>query len=107
MARPRHEANAGSAVAREELPAGLAEAKQCPVQDSYIKSVIQGLIVSGLVLSIAGGAGLALFVIIAVTQAGWLIAVVPVVFIAFFTLITMVLLKRDALARKRGESPAA
>jgi uncharacterized membrane protein len=48
-----------------------------------------------------------LFVIIAVTQAGWLIAVVPVVFIAFFTLITMVLLKRDALARKRGESPAA
>lgn len=89
------------------MPADRPAANQCGVQDPYIKSVIQGLIVSGLVLSIAGGAGLTLFVIIAVTQAGWLIAVVPVVFIAIFTLITMVLLKRDALARKRGESPAA
>ena len=77
------------------------------MQDPYIKSVLQGLIVSGLVLSIAGTIGLSLFVTIAVTQAGWLIAVVPVVFIAFFTLITMVLLKRDAVARKRGQSPVA
>jgi ABC-type transport system involved in Fe-S cluster assembly fused permease/ATPase subunit len=77
------------------------------VQDPYIKSVLQGLIVSGLVLSIAGTIGLSLFVTIAVTQAGWLIAVTPVVFIAFFTLITMVLLKRDATARQRGQSSVA
>ncbi|MFZ4483073.1 MAG: hypothetical protein ACOYOL_03730 [Chthoniobacterales bacterium] len=77
------------------------------MQDPYIKSVLQGLIVSGLVLSIAGTIGLSLFVTIAVTQAGWLIAVTPVVFIAFFTLITMVLLKRDATARQRGQSSVA
>jgi len=77
------------------------------VQDPYIKSVLQGLIVSGLVLSIAGTIGLSLFVTIAVTQAGWLIAVTPVVFIAFFTLITMVLLKRDTTARQRGQSSVA
>jgi hypothetical protein len=69
--------------------------------------VIQGLIVSGLVLSVAGGAGITLFVIIAVTQAGWLVAVVPVVFIAIFTLIAMALLQRDAAARKRGKAPDA
>lgn len=77
------------------------------MQDTYIKSVVQGLIISGVVLSVAGGAGLVLFVIIAVTQAAWLVAVVPVVFIAVFTLIAMMLLQRDAAARKRGKAPDA
>ncbi len=71
----------------------------------YIASVVRGMILGGLALGVAGTVALALFATIALTQAGWLVSVVPVVFIAFFTIITLALLQKDARRRKQDGAP--
>jgi hypothetical protein len=74
------------------------------MQSPYIKSVVQGLILAGLSLGFAGGAATALFVLIAYTQAPWIVSVVPVVLIAVFLVITMAVLQKDAKAIKEANS---
>lgn len=74
------------------------------MQSPYIKTVIHGLILAGISLSVAGGSALALFVIIAWTQSPWIVSVVPVVLIGVFLVITLAVLQRDAEAIKRAES---
>lgn len=74
------------------------------MQSSYTKSVIVGLIVGGICIGLAGTIALALFVTLAVTQNGFLVSVVPVIFIAVFLVITLVLLQKDAVAMKKAES---
>lgn len=74
------------------------------MQSSSTKSVIIGMIVAGICLGISATIGLALVATIAITQWGLLVSWVPVVFIAVFTIITMVVLQKDAAAMKKAES---
>ncbi len=78
---------------------------QCAMdKDTYVKTVIQGLLVGGVILATAGGIATVLFVALAWTQFYWLVVWVPVVFIAIFLLVTMVLLQNDANARPKADS---
>ncbi|MBE2179844.1 MAG: hypothetical protein IAE97_05180 [Chthoniobacterales bacterium] len=74
------------------------------MQSSYTKAVIAGLIVAGVSVGLAATIALTLFVTIAVTQNGFLVSVVPVIFIAVFLVITLALLQKDAVAMKKAES---
>ncbi len=74
------------------------------MQSSYTKAVIAGMVVAGISVGLAATIALALFVTIAVTQNGFLVSVVPVIFIAVFLIITLVLLQKDAVAMKKAES---
>ncbi len=71
------------------------------MQASYIKAVTHGLIMAGTLIATAVTGGLVLFVTIAITQSGLLVAWLPVVLIALFTFVTMAVLQKDAAARKR------
>lgn len=78
---------------------------QCAMEnDAYVKSIIQGMLVGGVILATAGGIATTLFVVLAWTQLYWLVVWVPVVFIAIFLLVTMVLLQKDADARPKSDS---
>jgi hypothetical protein len=66
------------------------------MQSPYTKAVIQGLVVSGLVLGFAGTAGVVLVLAIGLTQAGFLVTWLPLVFLAFFTIVVMAVLHREA-----------
>lgn len=80
-------------------------AMQCAMdKDAYVKSIIQGMFIGAITLGIAGGAAVTLFVILGWLQIPFMVACIPVVFIAIFLLVTMALLQKDANARKRGES---
>jgi hypothetical protein len=69
---------------------------------SYPKSAIVGLIIAGFCLGVGGTAAAIFFGVLAWTQWNFLVSWLPVVFIAIFLAITMVLLQRDANARRRG-----
>jgi CHASE2 domain-containing sensor protein len=78
---------------------------QCAMEnDAYVKSVIQGILVGGVLLALAGGIATTLFVVLAWTQFYALVVWVPVVFIAIFLFVTLALLQKDANARKSGDS---
>lgn len=68
----------------------------------YPKSAIAGLIIAGLCLGAAGTVAAVFFSVLAWTQWNFIVSWLPVVFIAVFLAITMVLLQRDASARRRG-----
>jgi hypothetical protein len=68
----------------------------------YPKSAIAGLIIAGFCLGVGGTTAAVFFGLLAWTQWNFLVSWLPVVFIAIFLAITMVLLQRDATARRRG-----
>lgn len=69
----------------------------------YPKNAIAGLIIAGLCLGGAGTVAAVFFGVLAWTQLNLLVTWLPVVFIAVFLTITMVLLQRDAVARRKGD----
>lgn len=69
----------------------------------YPKNAIAGLIIAGLCLGGAGTAAAVFFGILAWTQLNLLVTWLPVALIAVFLAITMVLLQRDATARRKGD----
>lgn len=69
----------------------------------YPKNAIAGLIIAGLCLGGAGTAAAVFFGILAWTQLNLLVTWLPVVLIAVFLAIAMVLLQRDATARRKGD----
>lgn len=78
---------------------------QCAMEnDAYVKTVIQGMLFALVAIVAAGAIATTLFVTLAWLQIPFMVAWIPVVFIAIFLLVTMTLLKKDANARKRGDS---
>lgn len=71
------------------------------MQTPYPKSALQGLIAAVIILGVAVTAGTVLVLAIGLTQFGILVAWLPVVLLAVFLTITLVLLQRDANARSR------
>ncbi|MBU3664705.1 MAG: hypothetical protein FGM15_02330 [Chthoniobacterales bacterium] len=69
------------------------------MQPAYPRNAIRGLIIAAILLGFAGGVAITLAGAIAVTQASILVSWLPVVLIAVFLGITMVLLQRDASRR--------
>ncbi len=71
------------------------------MQDPYIASVIRGLTIAGGCLAFASAAAVVLFAVLAVTQNPILVSVVPAVAIFVVTAGFLVLLQKDANARRR------
>lgn len=72
------------------------------MQDPFVKSATRGLVIAHLCLGLAGAAAVVLFTLLAWTQAYALVVWVPVVALALVTLGTLLLLRQDSVARKKG-----
>ena len=78
---------------------------QCAMdKDAYVKSIIHGMIIGAITLGIAGGVGVSLFVILGWLQIPFMVAWIPVIFIAIFLVVTLALLQKDANARTKADS---
>lgn len=71
------------------------------VEKSYVKSVIAGLTVAHVCLAIAAVGALATVITVGWTQRPFLVAWVPVIFIAVFLIVTLMLLYKDMAAKQR------
>lgn len=77
------------------------------MQDPYVKSATRGLVLGHVLLGLASGAALVLFVVLAVTQAYALVVIFPAVALALFTMGMLYLLQKDANERRaNGEDEA-
>jgi hypothetical protein len=72
------------------------------MQDPFVKSATRGLIISHIVLGLAGVGAVTLFSLLAFTQFYALVVVVPFIALALVTVGALWLLKHDADRRKRG-----
>ena len=72
------------------------------MQDPFVKSATRGLIIAHLCLGLAGGGAVVLFGLLAWTQAYALVVWVPVAALALVTLGTLLLLRHDNAARRKG-----
>ena len=73
------------------------------MQDPFVKSATRGLIISHIVLGLAGFGAVTLFSLLAFTQFYALVVVVPFIALALVTMGALWLLKHDADRRKRGD----
>lgn len=74
------------------------------MQDPFVKSATRGLIIAHICLGLAGAGAVALFGLLAFTQAYALVVWVPTVALALVTIGALLLLQHDSAARKkRGE----
>jgi len=73
------------------------------MSNDYTRSVIRGMTVGHILLGLAGGAAVVLFALLAYTQWRALVVWFPVVMLAIFTVMTMVLLQKDAKSSGRGQ----
>lgn len=71
------------------------------MQDPFVKSATRGLIMAHISLALAGGTALVLFSLLAFTQAYWLVVFVPTVALVLVTIGALLLLGRDAAARRK------
>ena len=73
------------------------------MQDPFVKSATRGLIISHIILGLAGVGAVTLFCLLAFTQFYALVVVVPFIALALVTVGVLWLLKHDADRRKRGD----
>ena len=73
------------------------------MQDPFVKSATRGLIISHIVLGLAGVGAVTLFSLLAFTQFYALVVAVPFIALALVTMGALWLLKHDADRRKRGD----
>lgn len=71
---------------------------------SHIRAVTRGLIAAGILLGVAVTGASGLFLTIAITRSETLVSWLPVALIAFFTVVTMAVLLKDAAARAKGRA---
>lgn len=69
---------------------------------SHTTRVIIGLVTAAIVLGVAHAIGFSWWMLLAVTQSSFLVCWVPVILIAFFTVVVMMVIGRDAKRRKES-----
>ena len=85
------------------MRAGSWSAIKRAMENDYIKSVIKGLTVAHVCLGFAAVCGFVTVVVVGWTQLPFLVEWVPILLAVVFLVVTIMLLRKDMVARRREQ----